>query len=110
MGALPIALNALEAAPVPRGPFAFAMVPHFVRREAMAAINADYPPVTHPGSFPLPTLQYGPAFKAFIDAIQGTEFTQAVERKPGVDLKGRPTMATARGQSASREAQIQPNC
>ena len=103
---LPIDLAAFEAAAVAREPFAYAMVPGFVRREAMTAINADYPLVTHPGSFPLPTLTYGPAFAAFMDAIQGPEFTQAVERKLGVDLKGRPTMVTARGVSAARDGQI----
>src|SRR5690349_336133 len=106
MSALPIDLEAFEAAPVAREPFAFAMVPHFVRPEAMAAINADYPLVTHPGSFPLPTLQFGPAFAALINAIQGPEFTRAVERKLGVDLSGRPTMVTARGVSAARDGQI----
>src|ERR1041384_838836 len=106
MAALPIDLNAFEAAPVGREPFAFAMVPRFVRHEAMAAINADYPLVSHPGSFPLPTLKYGPAFKAFIDALQGPEFTRAVEKKLGVDLKGRPTMVTARGISAAGDGQI----
>jgi hypothetical protein len=106
MTALPIDLEALEAAPVARQPFAFAMVPQFVRREAMAAINADYPLVSHPGSFPLPALKYGPAFAAFIAAIQGPEFTAAVERKLGVSLKGRPTMVTARGVSAARDGQI----
>ena len=39
-------------------------------------------------------------------AIQGPEFTRAVERKLGVDLKGRPTMVTARGVSAARDGQI----
>jgi SM-20-related protein len=106
MSALPIDLEAFEAAPVAREPFAFAMVPHFVRREAMAAINADYPLVTHPGSFPLPTLQYGPAFRAFIAAIQGPEFTRAVQEKFDIDLSGRPTMVTARGVSAARDGQI----
>src|SRR5436190_18509016 len=90
MSALPIDLDAFEAAAVAREPFAFVMVPHFVRREAMAAINADYPPVRHPGSFPLPTLKYGPAFKSFIDAIQVPEFTRAVVKKLGVNLRGRP--------------------
>ena len=64
------------------------------------------PLVSHPGSFPLPTLKYGPAFAAFIDAIQGPEFTRAVEKKLGVDLNGRPTMVTARGVSAARDGQI----
>src|ERR1019366_3009548 len=106
MSALPIDLEAFEAAPVTREPFVFAMVPRFVKQDALGAINADYPPVAHPGSFPLPTLQYGPAFAQLMAAIQGPEFTRAVERKLGIDLKGRPTMVTARGVSAARDGQI----
>jgi len=106
MSALPIDLAAFEAAPLTREPFPFVMVPHFVRPEAMGAINADYPLVIHPGSFPLPTLEYGPAFARLMQAIQGPEFTQAVERKLGVNLAGRPTMVTARGISAARDGQI----
>lgn len=106
MTALPIDLDAFEAAPVAREPFAYAMVPHFIRQEAMDAINADYPLVDLPGSFPLPTLKFGPAFQRLIDAIQGPEFTRAVERKLGIDLSGRPTMVTARGVSAARDGQI----
>ena len=106
MSALPIDLAAFEAAPLSREPFLFAMVPHFVKAEAMPAINADYPLVGHPGSFPLPTLKYGPAFARLIEAIRGPEFTRAVERKLGVSLAGRPTMVTARGQSAARDGQI----
>ncbi|OJT95004.1 MAG: hypothetical protein BGN82_11470 [Alphaproteobacteria bacterium 65-7] len=102
----PIDLEAFEAAPVAREPFAYAMVPHFVKAGAMAAINADYPLVIHPGSFPLPTLKYGPAFAALIAAIQGPDFTRLVEKKLGVDLGGRPTMVTARGVSAARDGQI----
>jgi len=106
MSDLPIDLDAFEAAPLAREPFVYAMVPRFIRPEAMAAINADYPLVTHPGSFPLPTLKYGPAFGALIDAIEGPQFTAAVGRKLGIDLKGRPTMVTARGVSAARDGQI----
>jgi len=106
MRALPIDLAAFDAATVAREPFPFALVPRFVRPEAMAAINADYPLVTHPGSFPLPTLKYGPAFAALIQALQGPEFTRAVEKKLGMDLGGRPTMVTARGVSAARDGQI----
>ncbi|HET9870281.1 MAG TPA: 2OG-Fe(II) oxygenase, partial [bacterium] len=88
MSALPIDIAAFDAATLAREPFAYAMVPYFVRPAAMAAINADYPLVIHPGSFPLPTLKYGPAFRALIDAIEGPEFTAAVEKKLGVALKG----------------------
>ena len=106
MTALPIDLDAFNATPLTREPFPFLMVPHFVRQDAMTAINADYPLVSHPGSFPLPTLKYGPAFAALMDAIQGPDFTRAVEQKLGVDLRGRPTMVTARGVSAVRDGQI----
>jgi hypothetical protein len=109
MSEMPIDLAAFEAASVTREPFPYAMVPRFVRTEALAPINADYPLVAHPGSFPLPTLKYGPAFAEFMAAIQGPEFTRAVERKLGVDLKGRPTMVTARGVSAARDSYRQPH-
>lgn len=106
MTALPIDMEAFEAAALERQPFAYAMVPRFVKPEAMAAINADYPLVAHPGSFPLSTLKYGPAFANLMQAIQGPQFTRAVEKKLGVDLTGRPTMVTARGVSAARDGQI----
>ena len=106
MTALPIDLDAFNAVPLTHQPFPFLMVPHFVRREALAAINADYPLVAHPGSFPLPTLTYGPAFARFIAALEGAEFARAVEQKLGISLKGRPTMVTARGVSAARDGQI----
>ena len=104
--ALPIDLEAFAAAPVAREPFPYAMVPRFIRQDAMAAINADYPLVDLPGSFPLPTLKYGPAFARLMDAIQGPEFTRATEQKLGIDLSRRPTMVTARGVSAARDGQI----
>ena len=106
MTALPIDLDAFNAAPLTREPFAFMMVPRFVRPDAMPAINRDFPLINHPGSFPLPTLKYGPVFADFMAAIQGPEFTLAVEQKLGVSLKGRPTMVTARGLSAARDGQI----
>src|SRR6185312_13446910 len=108
MTTLPIDLEAFAAAPVAREPFPFAMVPRFIRQDAMAAINADYPLVDLPGSFPLPTLKYGPAFAQLMDTIQGAEFTHAVEQKLGLDLSVRPTMVTARGLPAAGDGQIPP--
>ena len=40
MTALPIDLDAFNATPLTREPFPFLMVPQFVKREAMAAIEA----------------------------------------------------------------------
>jgi len=105
-GELPIDVEKVSHAELRREPFPYLMVPNFVRADAIAAINADFPHVAHPGSFPLPTLSYGPAFQSFMDAIRGPAFTRAVSEKLGLDLSRRPTMVTVRGQSAARDGQI----
>lgn len=103
---LPIDIEAVRRAPVVREPFPYLMVPNFVRAANIDAINADFPDVAHPGSFPLPMLNYGPAFGDFMDAIRGPEFAHVVSEKLGIDLAQRPTMVTVRGQSAARDGQI----
>ena len=103
---LPIDVEAFARAPLEREPFPFVMVPCFVRREAIPAIDADFPAIAHKGSFPLPTLSYGPAFARFMDSIRGDEFTRAVEEKFTIDLSSRPTMITVRGQSGPDDGQI----
>jgi SM-20-related protein len=102
----PIDLAALDRAPVALQPFPYFMVPGFVKHEAIAAIEHDFPSIEHPGSFPLPTLHYGPAFAAFMTALEGPEFRDAVAGKLGVDLGGKPTMTTVRGLSAAHDGQI----
>lgn len=104
--ALPIDIAAFQKTQLVREPFPFLMVPGFVRADALAAINADFPEIAHHGSFPLPTLKFGPAFAAFMDAIRGPDFTRAVEKKLGIDLSQRPTMVTVRGQSRAADGQI----
>ena len=101
-----IDVEAFRKAALVREPFAYTMVPNFVKPEAFAAIESDFPDIHHHGSFPLPTLQYGAAFARFMDAIRGPEFTHAVEEKFTIDLSQRPTMITVRGQSRAADGQI----
>jgi SM-20-related protein len=103
---LPIDVEAVLGATVMDDPFPYLMVPGFVRPEAIDAIERDFPQVAHAGSFPLPALDYGPAFQTFMDAIRGPEFTAAVTQKFGIDLARHPTMVTVRGQSSARDGQI----
>src|SRR5262249_48626687 len=47
-----LALAAFRSTPLTRQPFPYLVVPGFIRAAARAAINADYPRIDHPGSFP----------------------------------------------------------
>jgi SM-20-related protein len=102
----PIDLEALRNARVERERFAYFIVPRFVNAAALDGIRADFPAIAHAGSFPLSTLSYGPAFAAFMQAIQSPDMTAAVGEKLGMDLSASPTMVTVRGQSRAADGKI----
>jgi hypothetical protein len=87
-------------------PFPHLIVPGFVRAEAQRGIDADFPVISHPGSFPLASVKYGANFSDLIDALTGKEMASLVEDKLGVDLTKRPTMVTVRGISKAADGQI----
>jgi hypothetical protein len=99
-------LDALRATPVVAKPFPYLIVPNFVRDEAMEKIEADYPDVQIPGSLPLPSLTYGQNFGQFVDEIRSPEMTAIIAEKFGIDLIGRPTTVTVRGQCRASDGQI----
>jgi hypothetical protein len=98
--------EALAATPVVNEPFPYLILPNFIRADALDAIEADYPKVEKPGSFPLPILNYGQKFRDLIADITGEQMTKIVGQKFGMDLSRRPTMVTARGQCRPTDGQI----
>jgi SM-20-related protein len=104
VGALDFA--AFRAAPLVRQPFEHLVLPGFVKPEARVAINAAYPRIDTPGSFPVCELSYGPAFAALLDTLSGAEFRQAVEAKFALSLEGRPTVITVRGRCGTKDGNI----
>lgn len=99
-------LAALRAAAVAPSPFDHLLVPAFLPQAACAAANADYPAIDQPGSFPVEGLSYGPGLAAVLAALQGPGFRQAIEQKFALNLAGRPTMVTVRGQCGPRDGGI----
>jgi SM-20-related protein len=99
-------LQAFRAAPLTREPFPYLVLPGFVKPAACTAVNADYPRIDDPGSFPVEGLTYGPAFASLIQTLTGPEVRAAFEEKFGLDLKGRPTMLTVRGRCGTRDGHI----
>jgi SM-20-related protein len=99
-------LEAFERTPVVEAPFPHVIVPRFVNGEAFARVCAEFPEIREPGSFPTTELRYGPAFREFLEALQGREVREAFERKFGLDLSGRPTMVTLRGQIRPKDGKV----
>jgi hypothetical protein len=102
----PVDFEALRARHAQTDPYPHVIVPEFVREEAQEGIEADFPEIEHPGSFPLASLEYGPRFSALMDALRGPEMKALVEQKLGIDLSGRPTTATVRGISKAADGKI----
>ncbi len=98
--------EAFRAAPLAREPFEHLIVPEFVRPAARAAVNADFPEIDKPGSFPVSELCYGPAFAALLRTLTGDAFRAVFEEKFGIALAGRPTMVTVRGRCGTRDGNI----
>ncbi len=99
-------LAAFRAIPLVRTPFEYLILPGFIKSAALTGIHADYPRVPRPGSFPLPEVQFGPAFGSLIDELQGNEMRTAFEEKFRLDLSDRPTMVTVRGRSCEKDGNI----
>jgi SM-20-related protein len=99
-------LHTFVTSPIAAEPFSFVVVPGFVCREALELINADYPDISRPGSFPVGQLSYGLAFRAFIDELESVEFRKAFEEKFKIDLAGRPTTVTVRGRCSAKDGRI----
>jgi len=97
---------AFRSAPLVREPFDYLVLPGFIKPEALEEINADFPRITRPGSYPVCELFYGPAFADLIEALNSAELRLAFEDKFAIQLQARPTLITVRGQSGHRDGNI----
>jgi SM-20-related protein len=79
---------AFDATPLVRAPFDHLVVPAFLRADALAALNRDFPPIEGPSNFTPERVSYGPSFAALIDALRGRAFAAHIERKFDLDLSG----------------------
>jgi SM-20-related protein len=99
-------LERFRTTPLTREPFEFLVVPEFVKPEARAGIDKDYPEVARAGSFPLREVSYGPVFAKLIEEMRSEEFRKAFEEKFEVDLTNRPDMITVRGRCSEKDGKI----
>ena len=99
-------LERFEATALQRAPFDFLIVPGFLKRDALPAVERDFPAIDSGGSFPSTSVRCGPDFAALLEELQRPMVTEAFARKFAIDLAGRPTMVTLRGQSRAKDGAI----
>ena len=99
-------LERFTATPLAHDPFDHVIVPGFLRDSACAEIDAEFPRIDKGGSFPAASVDCGAAFLSFLEELEGAPLRRAVEAKFGIDLDGRPTMITLRGQSRPKDGRI----
>jgi SM-20-related protein len=99
-------LGKLRSATLRTDPFDYILVSGFLGPDWYDRLMRHYPPITKGGSFPLSTLKCGQDFSLLIQALDGREFREIVEDKFSVQLAGRPTMFTVRGQCRQKDGKI----
>ncbi len=99
-------LTAIDSAAPKHDPFDYMIVPGVISGDVLSAIHEDFPKIDTPGSHPLSKLSYGPRFDALLDELRSPAFAERIGAKLGIELTGRPTMITVRGQCRSTDGQI----
>jgi SM-20-related protein len=99
-------LDRVRQAKLETDPFPYFVVPGFIPAAARPALSREFPRIDKVGSFPTTMFEMSPAFSAFIRELEGPAFRDVVAAKLKIDLTGRPTMVTVRGQSGARDGNI----
>jgi len=98
--------DALEAAPLQREPYDYIHVLQALLPEARAQIPDEFPEIAGCGSYALADAPPGPVLAGVIEELHSPRFRALMEAKFGVDLTGRATTTTIRGQCGSRDGNI----
>ena len=99
-------LAAFVAAPLQRAPFDHVIVENTIEPERLEKLLAAFPDVPGPGSHAPASLRIRADFVALLRELQGDLFRDAIERKFAIDLTGRPTVTTIRGELRANDGAI----
>lgn len=99
-------IDSFRQTPLVSNPFEYCVVRDFVKLDAAARIEADFPAISNSGSFPISALDYGPVFHQLLDELRSDDLRNAFEEKFAISLSGRPTTLTVRGRTGQRDGRI----
>jgi SM-20-related protein len=96
----------LDATSLQHRPFDHVIVRDFVSPCHVGAILHAFPSVPGPGSHMPASLNMGKPFAALLADLQGDVFRHAIERKFALDLAGKPTVTTIRGELRAADGAV----
>jgi hypothetical protein len=99
-------LDALDRAASSPTPFPNLVAQNLLHPPALAAVRADFPPITQPGVLPVADLPFGPCIAQLITEIRSPALESRLKQKFGVTLAGKPLMVTVRSQAQKRDGRI----
>jgi SM-20-related protein len=91
-----IDLESIEETLLQKDPFDYIVVPACIASEALENINRDYPGIERPGNLSVDDVNYGVAFRKFLEECRGPEFAAQIGRKFDLDLSRSPVTITVR--------------
>jgi len=98
--------QALRSAPVATDPFPYFVIPGLLAPADVNAAIRDFPKIDMGGLFLPESFPYGAAFANLLKELEGTQVRRIVEEKLKIDLTGRPTMITLRGNCQAKDGRI----
>jgi hypothetical protein len=98
--------DAINAASAHTSPYNFMMGTGALNKDAIPALQHDFPDINKTGFHPLEQMDVHGAFEELIKEIGTPEFSRAVGKKLGVDLVPYPQLITIRKISAAHEGRI----
>lgn len=98
--------EAFERATLHRDPCDFIVVPGFIKRDALEAINRDYPDIAEPGNFSVEQVNCHGAFQQMLDELATPAVKQRFSDKFQMDLSQCPQELTVRKFSRESDGNI----
>lgn len=101
-----IKLDALQQAQVQHSPYPYFVVDNVINDNEVQAVIADFPKITHGGSFNLDDVEIKPHFDRLLKSLDTPEFRQILTDKFQVNVMQHPMMITLRGYSRQKDGRI----
>lgn len=105
-GNLYLDLAAFDAMPLQRDPFDHIVLRNLINPRHLGAILDAFPDVPGPGSHSPAALKIPVPFAPLLAELEGDTFRHAIERKFAIELTGRPTGTTIRGELRAKDGAI----